>query len=481
MPYDILIIGAGLVGCAAARVLSRFRARILVLEAGSDAANGASRANSGIIHAGFDAAPGTAKARLNVLGAAMWPSLSRELSVPYRQNGALVLAFSEEENATLRALFARGLKNGVQKLRLLSREEALALEPNLNPALTGALFAATSAIASPYEMAYALADHAAVNGVSFQFDCPASGICREADGLWRVTTPNGAYRARALVNCAGISGGAIRAMMGGEPIEILPRRGQYHLLDRMDPQPVSRTVFQCPTAIGKGVLVTPTVHGNLLLGPSAEDIPDGQDTATTAEGLSQVLSACLKSVPGLNLRGEITNFAGVRAHPKGDDFLIGAVPGCDHAFEAIGIESPGLSAAPAIGEELGGIISSALDLEEKAEFLPLPPRPAPFREMTEEERVAAIAKDPAYGRVICRCEVVTEAEIRAAIHRPVGARTIDGVKRRCRAGMGRCQGGFCCPRVAEILAEELSMPLTEITKNGGQSRLLSGPIGEALA
>ena len=481
MTSDILIIGAGVTGCAVARVLSRYRADVLVLEAGCDAASGASRANSGIIHAGFDAVPGTEKARLNVLGASMWPSLAKELSVPYRKNGALVLAFSEEENRTLRMLFERGRSNGVPELSLLSREEALALEPNLNPEITGALIAPSSAVTSSYEMTYALADHAAVNGVSFRFDSPVTAISREADGLWRVTTPKGEFRCRALVNCAGVSGGLLRSMMGGEAVEIIPRRGQYHLLDRMDPPPVSRTVFQCPSAMGKGVLVTPTVHGNLLLGPSAEDIPDGADTATTAEGLSGVVSACLRSVPGLNLRGEITNFAGVRAHPACDDFLVGPVPGVGRAYEAIGIESPGLSAAPAIGEELGGRIASDLSLEEKAKIQPPPPRPAPFREMTEEERAAAVAKDPAYGRIICRCEVVTDAEIRAAIRRPVGARTVDGVKRRCRAGMGRCQGGFCCPRVAEILSEELGLPLTAVTKNGGDSRLLSGTIGEALA
>ena len=481
MISDVLIIGAGVIGCAVARVLSRYRADVLVLEAGSDAASGASRANSGIIHAGFDAVPGTKKARLNVRGASMWPLLADELSVPYQRNGALVLAFSQEENETLRALYARGQKNGVPDLSLLSREEALTLEPELNPGITGALLAASSAIASPYEMTYALADHAAANGVSFLFDSPVTGISLEADSLWRVTTPKGVFYARALVNCAGVSGGLVRTMLGGEPVRILPRRGQYHLLDRMDPLPVSHTIFQCPTAMGKGVLVTPTVHGNLLLGPSAEDIPDGDDTATTAEGLSGVVSACLNSVPGLNLRGEITNFAGVRAHPEGDDFLIGPVPGCENAWEAIGIESPGLSAAPAIGEELGRRIAAELNLTQKDEILPPPPHPKPFREMTEEERAEAVRRDPAYGRVICRCEVVTEAEIRAAIRRPVGARTIDGVKRRCRAGMGRCQGGFCCPRVAEILSEELSCPLTRITKSGGSSRLLMGNIGEASA
>lgn len=481
MVYDILIIGAGITGCAVARILSRYQASVLVLEAGSDVASGATRANSGIIHAGFDAVPGTEKARLNVKGAALWPELAQELSVPYENNGALVVAFSKDESEMLRTLFDRGQKNGVPDLHLLSWEEALTLEPNLNPEITGALWAASSSIASPYEMAFALADHAALNGVSFTFNTPVIGITRGTDDLWHIKTPGDEILCRALVNCAGVSGGVLRSMMGGDILTIIPRRGQYHLLDRMNPLPVTRTIFQCPTAMGKGVLVTPTVHGNLLLGPSAENILDGEDTATTAEGLAGVLEACRRSVPRLSLSGEITNFAGVRAHSTGDDFVIGPVAGCDNAWEAIGIESPGLTAAPAIGEELGKAIAMNFHLEPKTVWKPLPPRMIPFREMNEEEQAEAVRQNPAYGRVICRCETVTEAEIRAAIHRPVGARSIDSVKRRCRAGMGRCQGSFCSPRVAEILAEELALPMTEITKNGGDSRLLKGTIGEALA
>ena len=473
MIHDILIVGAGVVGCALARFLSAYQADILVLEAGSDVASGASKANSGIVHAGFDAVPGTLKAQLNVRGAALYPALCASLGVPYAQPGALVLGFTEEDRNTLSKLLEQGQRNGVPGLRLIGREEILALEPNTNPDVLCALLAPTSGLTSPYELTFALADHAAINGVRFQFDERVEAVRRE-DGFWRVKTGKSEHFCRVLVNCAGISGGEVRALMGGDPVTLIPRRGQYHLLDRTDTLPFSRTMFQCPTRMGKGVLVSPTVHGNLLLGPSAEDIPDGQDTSTTAEGLENVIETCRLTWPKAALRGEITNFAGVRAHDTQGDFIIGAVPGCADAFEAIGIESPGLSAAPAIAEMLGGAIAEHCAFKKKESLLPPLPRPKPFRDMTDEERQEAIAADPAYGSIVCRCEVVTEAEILEAIRRPVGAATIDGVKRRTRAGMGRCQGGFCSPRVASLLAGELGIPLTEVTKSGGASRLLAG-------
>ena len=479
MTCDVLVIGAGVVGCTVARALAGYEADICVLEAGEDAACGASRANSGIVHAGFDAAPGSLKARFNVRGAAMMPGVCRALSVPYRRCGALVIGFDGADEAVLRALLAQGEQNGVPGLRLLSGAQALALEPRLNPAVRLALHAPGSALVSPYELTYALADHAALNGVRFCFGADVS-VLRRAGRLWQAETPHGSFAARAVVLCAGMGAQALHNAVSDRPIRLIPRRGQYHLLDRMDPPPFARTVFQCPTRMGKGVLVTPTVHGNLLLGPSAEDIPDGGNTATTAEGLAGVAEKARLTWPALTLSGEITNFAGVRAHEAGGDFLVGAVSGAPGVFEASGIESPGLSAAPAIGEALAAEAARWLGLRARASLLPLPPRPASFHEMNDEAREAAVAADPQYGSVVCRCEVVTEAEIRAAIRRPVGARSVDGVKRRCRAGMGRCQGGFCSPRVMEILAGELGIPLTEVTKNGAGSRMAAGTLADAL-
>ena len=477
---DILIIGAGITGCAAARELSRFRASVTVLDRGCDVAEGATKANSGIVHAGYDAVPGTQKAKYNVLGAKMYPELCRQLGVPFRRNGSLVIGFDEKEKEHLVRLKERGEANGVEGLEVLDREAALALQPNLNPEVYAALHVPTGAIVSPYEMAFALADDAALNGAAFRFGEAVSSVSRGADGAFTVKTGKNVFTCRVLVNCAGASGAELHNQLAEDRLAMIHRRGQYYLLDRAPAQPFSMTVFQCPSVMGKGVLVSPTVHGNLLLGPTAEDIDDPLDTATTAEGLADILQKARRTWPGLSTRTNITNFSGVRAHLEGDDFVVGPCKGVPGFFEAVGIESPGLSSAPAIGLDLARMIASHMDLKRKETIraLPLPPRP--FHEMTPGEQEAAIASDPAYGNIICRCEVVTEAEIRRAIRRPVGARTIDGVKRRTRAGMGRCQGGFCMPRVAAILAEETGVPLDSVTKDGGGSRILSDTIDSFL-
>ncbi len=479
MRPDIIIIGAGVVGCALARELSRYQANVAVLERMSDAAEGASKANSGIVHAGFDAKPGTLKARLNVEGAKMYPALCRELGAPYTMPGALVLAFSDEELPTLKELYEQGLKNDVPGLRLLTREEILAIEPNTNPEVTGALLAETSGLTSPYELSFALADHAAQNGVAFHMETDVKSIRREGD-IWLVVTDRGTYTADAIINCAGVNSAKLHNMISGKKYTIIPRRGEYYLLDRMEVLPFSRTMFQCPTKMGKGILVSPTVHGNLLLGPSAEDIGDALDTATTAMGLYTVLEKARLTWKNASPRGTITTFSGIRAHEEKGDFVIGPLEDAPTAFEALGIESPGLSSAPAIAKMLCGQVASAMGLAEKEIFLPAVPRPKPFHAMSFGERVKAVGENPAYGNLVCRCEQVTEAEIREAIRRPLRAHTIDGVKRRTRAGMGRCQGGFCSPRVLDILAEELHIPETEVTKCGGESRLLTETIGEAL-
>lgn len=480
MHTDILIIGAGVVGCALARVLSRYQAQVTVIDRASDVAMGASKANSGIVHAGFDAHPGTLKAKLNAEGAAMYPALCRELGVPYGQPGALVIGFDEEDRKTLENLVQQGMDNGVPGVRLMEREEILALEPNTNPKVLCALYAPTSGLTSPYELTYALADHAALNGAAFLLNREATGVFQDGSGLWHVQTQAEEFTCRVLVNCAGVGSATLHNMMSDDQREIIFRRGQYYLLDRVTPLPFTMTMFQCPTKMGKGVLVSPTVHGNTLLGPSAEDIPDGLDVSTTADGLDFVLEKSKLTWPGLSVRGNITNFSGIRAHEAKGDFIIGAVKGRTNAYETVGIESPGLSSAPAIAEMLGQQIAQEQHLTQKADYLPALPMAKAFRAMTSEEKAAAVAADPLYGKLVCRCEMVTEAEIRAAIRRPVGATTIDGVKRRTRAGMGRCQGGFCSPRVTEIIAEELGIPMTEVTKCGGESRLLTSTIHQAM-
>ena len=477
---DVLIIGAGITGCAVARELSRYHVSVTVLDSGSDIAEGATKANSGIIHAGYDAVPGSRKAFYNTRGAAMYPDLCASLHIPYRQNGALVIAFTESDRNKIEELKSRGIQNGVQGLSVIGKEEVLALEPSLNPSVTCALSVPTSAIISPYEAAFAFADDAALNGVLFRFNEQVLSVSRSAETGFFVQTSASSFTCRALVNCAGASGASIHNMISCEALTMIHRRGQYYLLDRAAFQPFSRTIFQCPSAMGKGVLVSPTVHGNLLLDPTAEDIIDPLDTATTSEGLAEVLKKASLTWPGLSLKNNITNFSGIRAHLATDDFIVGPCKDCPGCFEAIGIESPGLSSAPAIGHDLSQMIAEHLRLTLKDSLVSYPEPVCPFHDMPEDDRARVAASDPAYGNIVCRCETVTEAEIRAAIRRPVGARSIDGVKRRTRAGMGRCQGGFCMPRVAAIISEETGIPLEQITKNGGNSYLLSGSIGSFL-
>ena len=477
---DIIIVGSGVIGCSIARELSRFQADIIVLEKANDVCDGASKANSGIVHAGYDALSGSLKARYNVRGASLFPTLCKKLNVPYHQCGALVVGFTAEDRSTLRQLLERGQKNGVQGLSILDTEQMLSLEPNLNPEAECALSVPTSAIVSPYELSYALADDAALNGVHFELNETVSDVRKEKDGTFIVQTDHRVFTSRVFINAAGSGSAEIHNRLSPDRKKIIHRKGEYYLLDRQKPLPFSHTVFQCPTIMGKGVLLSPTVHGNLIIGPNAEDIEDPDDKSTTGPGLDYVIEKARKTWPSLSVRTNITNFGGIRAHLEGGDFMVGPVPGCAGAFEAMGIESPGLSSAPAIALELCGMVAEHLSLEAKDRIVPLSEHEKPFSEMTAEEKETAVRRDPQYGNIICRCETVTEAEIRSAIRRPVGASTIDGVKRRVRAGMGRCQGGFCLPRVAAIIAEEKGIPLTEVKKGNGDSYILSDTIEHCL-
>ena len=479
MKTDVVIIGGGIVGCAVARLLSAYEGSVTLLERGADVAEGASKANSGIVHAGFDAKTGSLKARLNVRGSEMYEELSREIGAPYAQPGAFVLAFDEAGQKTLEKLLTQGCENGVKGLEILDRETILSLEPNLNPEVLSALHAPTSGLTSPYETTFALADHAAVNGVAFHLNTEVSDIQKQDDGFL-LKTNQGDWHAKILVNCAGLDSARLHNQLSENTLTIIPRKGEYYLLDHEQPLLFTRTMFQTPTKMGKGILVSPTVHGNTLMGPTAQDIEDGLDVSTTADALTLAREAAKLTWPELNLRGVITTFAGVRSHEANDDFVIGGIPGAPGAYEATGIESPGLTAAPAIAEWLCDAIISEQGLVKKAKWKPAPARQKPFCSMTLEERMQAVKEDSDYGSIVCRCEEVTEAEIRESIHRPIGATNIDGVKRRTRAGMGRCQGGFCSPRVLEILAEELHVSPLEVTKNGGKSVLLVDTIENAI-
>ena len=477
--YDAVIIGGGAVGCAVARYLSCYRLSICLVERGEDVCVGTSKANSAICHAGFDAPVGSAKARFNVEGSRMMEGLSQELDFPYRRCGSLVLCFDEAELPHLRELLERGVQNGVEGLEILDRAALRALEPAVSDKAVAALWAPTGAVLCPFGMTIALAENAAANGCAFRFNTEVARIERR-DGFFRLHTGGDCIDTRVVISAAGVYGDALHNQLCADKLTIVPRRGEYCLLDRTCGQLVQHTIFQLPSAMGKGVLVTPTVHGNLLVGPTAVDQPDKDRTATTVEGLRSVAETAAKSVENLPMRDVITSFAGLRAHLSGpeDDFIVGE--STDGFFEAVGIESPGLSSAPAIGRYLAELAAAKLHAAEKKDFI-AQRRDMPHpREMDFASRQDLIARDPAYGQVICRCEGVTEGEIRDAIRRVPGARSLDGVKRRVRAGMGRCQGGFCGPKVMELLSRELHVPITALTKGGGESRLLAGRTKEVL-
>ncbi len=468
---DILIVGAGVSGCAIARELSRKQASILVVDKDEDVCCGTTKANSAIVHAGYDAAHGSLMAKLNVRGSALMPGLAKELDFHYKQNGSLVVMLSEEDRPNLIKLYENGVANGVKGLRILEREELVAMEPNISDEAVAALYAPTGGIVCPFGLTYALAENAAANGVQFRFDSAVTGV-EKIDGGWRVHTVRGDMDARVVVNAAGVHADKIHNMVSDDTMTIIPRRGDYFLLDRTTGGFVKNTIFQLPGKYGKGVLVAPTVHGNTIVGPTAIDVEDKDATATTQAGLDDVRAKCGQAVKNLPLRQTITSFAGLRAHEPRHEFFIGEVR--DGFVDCAAIESPGLSSAPAIGEMVAGIVTDILKLEDDPNFVPtrkgiLDPKTLPL-----DEYNALIRENPAYGTVICRCETVTEGEILDAIHRVPGAKSIDGVKRRTRAGMGRCQGGFCSPRVLEILSRELGVPMGEITKSGGDSRLIVG-------
>ena len=450
-----------------------------MLEAEEDVCCGTSKANSAIVHAGFDAATGSLMARLNVEGSRMMRALCTELSVDYERIGSLVVCTDAAERAGLDALLARGRANGIADLRIVEREELRALEPNVSEAAVAALWAPTGAIVNPFQLTVALAETAAANGVEFRLCSPALGLSRRPDGRWAVATPAGELVARVVVNAAGVRADELHNLVRRpqDRLRIVPRRGQYHVLDVTAGRHVRHTVFALPTRMGKGVLVTPTTGGNLLVGPTAEDVGDKDDTSTTADGLAEVARKAALTVRDVPLSERIRTFAGLRAHQPGHDFVIGEVPGAPGFVDCAAIESPGLSAAPAIGRMVAGIVRSILgDPAEKDVQLA---RPAPVPDVARLQPEAwseLVAARPEYGRVLCRCRTVTEGQVVDAIRRPLGARSLDGVKRRVEAGMGRCQGSFCAPRVMEVLARELGCDPRDVTQAGPGSWLVAGAV-----
>ncbi|MBR2123402.1 MAG: NAD(P)/FAD-dependent oxidoreductase [Lachnospiraceae bacterium] len=482
---DAVIIGAGVTGCSIARSLSRYDLDILVLEKEEDVCSGTSKANSAIIHAGFDAETGTLKAKLNVKGAKMLPRLSRELDFPYKQNGSMVLCFRREDEPGLKALYERGIANGVEGLTLMSGDEARKLEPALSKEVTMAMLASTAGIVCPFQMTAAFAENAAANGARFRFLTEVIRIEKADHSLYKVTFRDASGNeeevdTRTVVNAAGLYSDVCHNMVSEDKLEVIPRRGEYLILDKTAGSLVSHTIFQLPSALGKGVLVTPTVHGNLLIGPNAEDVGSAEETNITAKGLAEIRSTALLSVPSVPYGQTITGFAGLRAHTKRGDFILGEPADAKGFFDAAGVESPGLSASPALGDYLARRIvnylrKSGLSKAVHKDRKEIVTRRRGFihaGELPADKRDALIRKDPDFGVIICRCENISAGEIKDAIRRTPGAVSMDGIKRRVRQGMGRCQAGFCTPAAMAILARELGIPEEEVCKNRPGSELL---------
>ena len=471
--YDVVIIGCGVVGASAAYELARYKLRVAVLEAAADIAAGTTKANSAIIHAGYDPEPGTLMARLNVEGNRLTGEICEKLQVPFKRVGSLVVAFSPEQLPTLRTLYDRGCKNGVPGLRLLSGEEARAMEPGLSEEVCGALLAPSAGIIDPWGFAIAMAETAVRGGVELRRDCPVTGI-EDTGAGFVLHTPTGDVTARFVLNAAGVDADRVHEMLEPNDWHTLPSRGEYYLLDKSEHDRVSRVIFQCPGPEGKGVLVAPTIHGNLICGPNAEAVEDRLDLGNTAAGMAEVRAKASRSVPGVEWRQNIRNFAGLRANTTRSDFIIEESKAHPGFIDLAGIKSPGLSSAPAIAKMAAEMLAAdGLVLELDPDFVDKREHIV-FKNLSAEEKNELIRKDPRYGRVVCRCETITEGEIVAALHSPIPPRSINGVKRRCNAGMGRCQGGFCGPRVQEIIARELGIDQAEVLLEQAGSTILTG-------
>jgi glycerol-3-phosphate dehydrogenase len=474
---DVIIIGGGVVGCTVARNLARYNLKIALLEKAADICEGQSKANTAIVHGGYDAKPHTLKAKYNVEGNKMYAKVCSELDVPLKWNTSLVVSFSESGIKNLEELKEQGEINGVQKLSIIGKEELRRREPNIGASACAALLVETAGIVCPYQLTIANAENAAENGVKFYRNAAVTKI-KKADNYWVVNSKAGIFTSKTIINCAGLFSDEINNMVSQDQFHIQPRRGEYYILDKKHAEQFHAAIFQLPTKMGKGILVSPTVDGTVLVGPTAEDIDDKNDTRTTAEGLAKALQFGSLTWEHIPLRDTITTFSGIRAHCDRDDFILGEALDAPLFFNAGGVESPGLTSSPAIGEYLADLVADKLNAKPNESFNPLRKAIPRFREMTDIQRAQAIAVNPDYAKIVCRCETVTEAEIRQAIRRPVGARTIDGIKRRARAGMGRCQAGFCTPRTVEILCEELHISPLEVTKFGKNSKLFQSTLFE---
>ncbi len=478
--YDVIVVGAGVSGTCIARELSKYQANVCVIEKGDDVCHGTSKANSGVAHAGFDCKPGTLMAKLNVRGNELLYKLQKELDFDMKNNGSLVVCVNPDERGKLDVLLDQANKNGVPGCRIVEHDELLEMEPNLTDNAVAALYAPTGGVIDPFSLCVAMGENAAVNGVEFKFETAVENI-EKKDDHWVVKTDKGDFETKAVVNAAGVYADELHNMVSEKKMKIIARKGEYLLLDKEIGDYFHATVFPLPGKMGKGILTAPTAHGNLYVGPSATDIDDKEGTNTTQEIIDDLVDKAQHSwlaKDPLPMGLVITSFAGLRAHEENHEFIIEEVADAPDFFDAAGIESPGLTSSPAIAEMLVGIMQDKYHFAEKENFIAERKDIAHFDRLSLEEKNELIKKDPRYGNIVCRCEMVTEAEIVDACHRPIPARSMDAIKRRTRQGTGRCQAGFCTPRTMEILSRESGIPMTEIRKNIAGSEYLVGKVKE---
>lgn len=473
MIYDVVIIGGGICGTSLFYELSRYNLKVLLAEKENDISLGTTKANSGIIHAGYDPLPGSLMAKYNVEGNKIIKELCEKLDVEFKQTGSLVIAFSEEDRNTLNKLYHRGQENAVPGLKIIEKNELFKMEPNISPDAICALYAPGAGVIAPWELALALSEAAVESGMELALNCEILGITKQ-DGLFSLKTTKGNILSPYIINAAGVYADEIAKMAGDDSFYIKPNRGEYFLMDTSQGEIVNSVIFQCPTEHGKGVLVSPTSHGTLIVGPNSETIDDKEDISTTFNGHCEVQGLALKSVPSLDFRQSIRNFAGLRAVANQDDFIVGESAKTKGFYNIAGIRSPGLTAAPAIAKDIVKMLSkSGLILEENKNFVSTR-KFTVFSRLSKEEKAEIIRKNPRYGTIVCRCFTVTEGEITDALHRPVPPVSIDGIKRRCGAGMGRCQGGFCGPKVQAIIARELGIKEEDVMLDRKGTFIISG-------
>lgn len=479
MIYDVVIIGGGVIGCCIARTLSKYNLKTALLEKEADIASGTTKANSGVVHAGYAAPREYLKRDLCIKGNKMYTQAAEELNFPFQRIGSFVVALEDSQVKELEEERKLGIQDGIQDLELiLDKQKIKHMEPNLTDDVVGVLHAPSAGLVSPYEMTFALAENAAMNGVKFFRNHKVTKM-KHQNYIFTITTKDGEFKSRNVINAAGLHATKISKMLGLDYFDILPRKGEYILFDR-NAMHLNKILFPMPTKVSKGILVCPTLHGNTFVGPNAQNITDKKDISTTEAGLKEIIEGGRILVPKLPLRASIRNFAGLRAVPDSYDFIIDNTD--IYGFINIaGILSPGLTSCYAIAEKVVEFLELlGVELKVKEDYNPIRPKPERFKDFSKEELDLKIKDNPTWGHIICRCETIPEAEILNAIHAPVGATTVDGVKFRCRPGMGRCQGGFCRPRVIEILSRELNISYEEVTKRGDDTNFLFGKTKEIL-